>query len=66
MAEARQGLVELSAFSFVPVLEGLMRMIENLQEVRAVPSAVTHMHTGHPPALERTHQAANTRWCALT
>lgn len=34
VAEARQGLVELSAFSFVPVLEGLMRMIESLQEVR--------------------------------
>ena len=49
VAEARQGLVELGAFSFVPVLEGLMRMIENLQEVRAVPSAVTHMHAGHPP-----------------
>lgn len=47
VAEARQGLVELSAFSFVPVLEGLMRMIESLQEVRTGPSTVAHMYTGH-------------------
>ena len=48
MAEAKQGLVELAAFSFVPVLEGLMRMIESLQEVRTAVTRGTHAH--RPPA----------------
>ena len=55
MAEARQGLVELAVFSFVPVLEGLMRMIENLQEVRGVPSPGAHMHISPSPLNTSTH-----------
>ena len=54
VAEARQGLVELGTFSFVPVLEGLMRMIESLQEVGAMPSPVAHWHT-HTHTRTRAH-----------